>query len=318
MVKSFAILKICREKDKWPRQWEDVPQIYGAFIINVGDMLERWTNCLFRSTLHRVVATGKERYSLAFFLDPSSDCLVECLESCCSEACPPKFPPILSGDYLNERLRLTYSKSSSSGDLPSNASSPSSSTYLFQNQCSLHTVPICSSCSPFVSGNKKKINKVIPITQPAKKKKTPHFKWQRIHIMLCAVRTVNKKSAATAMLFPADLISKGKISLVSSNGSDPHENEYPNTKMTNSAINKRAHASLIIPWSPSSADITHPTATRELNNRAPPRRNKFRRPNRSTNGMAARFPTVPAVLITRVESNEVLSLRPIVRNNNGA
>ncbi|KAL5183886.1 2-oxoglutarate-Fe(II) type oxidoreductase hxnY [Glycine soja] len=60
------------------------------------------------STLHRVMPTGKERYSVAFFFDPASDCVVECFESCCSESSPPRFPPIRSGDYLNERFRLTY------------------------------------------------------------------------------------------------------------------------------------------------------------------------------------------------------------------
>ncbi|XP_008238433.1 PREDICTED: UPF0676 protein C1494.01-like [Prunus mume] len=79
-----------------------------AFIVNIGDMLERWTNCLFRSTLHRVMPAGQERYSVAFFLDPNEDFVVECLKSCCSEASPPRFPPIRSGDYLKERLRLTY------------------------------------------------------------------------------------------------------------------------------------------------------------------------------------------------------------------
>ncbi|KAK2981615.1 hypothetical protein RJ640_012897, partial [Escallonia rubra] len=60
------------------------------------------------STLHRVIATGQERYSMAFFLDPNPDCMVECLKSCCSEASPPRFPPIRSQDYLDERFRLTY------------------------------------------------------------------------------------------------------------------------------------------------------------------------------------------------------------------
>ncbi|XP_068635672.1 2-oxoglutarate-dependent dioxygenase citB-like isoform X2 [Aristolochia californica] len=41
-------LQICREKDKIPRVWEDVPHVNGAFIVNIGDLLERWTNCLFR------------------------------------------------------------------------------------------------------------------------------------------------------------------------------------------------------------------------------------------------------------------------------
>ncbi|GMY29973.1 2-oxoglutarate-Fe(II) type oxidoreductase hxnY isoform X1 [Fagus crenata] len=101
-------LQVCREKFKQPRVWEDVLHVDGALIVNIGDMMERWTNCLFRSTLHRVMPSGKERYSAAFFLDPNQDCVVECLESCYSESSPPRFPPIRSGDYLKERLRLTY------------------------------------------------------------------------------------------------------------------------------------------------------------------------------------------------------------------
>lgn len=101
-------LQVCREKDCQPRVWEEVLHIDGALIVNIGDMLERWTNCRFRSTLHRVISTGQERYSAAFFLDPNNDCVVECLKSCCSESSPPKFAPIRSGDYLEQRLRATY------------------------------------------------------------------------------------------------------------------------------------------------------------------------------------------------------------------
>ncbi|KAF5460154.1 hypothetical protein F2P56_020043 [Juglans regia] len=101
-------LQVCREKSKQPRVWEDVLHLDGALIVNIGDMMERWTNCLFRSTLHRVMPAGKERYSAAFFLDPNQDCLVECLESCCSASSPPRYPPIRSGDYLKEKLTLTY------------------------------------------------------------------------------------------------------------------------------------------------------------------------------------------------------------------
>uniref|UniRef100_A0A0D3HFS9 Fe2OG dioxygenase domain-containing protein n=1 Tax=Oryza barthii TaxID=65489 RepID=A0A0D3HFS9_9ORYZ len=82
-------LQICREKDRCPQLWEDVHHIEG-------------------STLHRVVAVGKERYSVAFFLHTNPDLVVQCLESCCSEACPPRFPPIRSGDYLEDRLRARY------------------------------------------------------------------------------------------------------------------------------------------------------------------------------------------------------------------
>ncbi|XP_043812396.1 2-oxoglutarate-Fe(II) type oxidoreductase hxnY isoform X2 [Manihot esculenta] len=101
-------LQVCREKFNEPRTWENVIHRNGAFIVNIGDMMERWTNCLFRSTLHRVMPTGQERYSLAFFLEPNVECIVQCLESCCSESSPPRFAPIRSGDYLKERFRLTY------------------------------------------------------------------------------------------------------------------------------------------------------------------------------------------------------------------
>ncbi|KAG4188491.1 hypothetical protein ERO13_A08G168000v2 [Gossypium hirsutum] len=110
MTDGVPGLQICREKSKQPQVWEDVPSISGAFVVNIGDMMERWTNCLFRSTLHRVLPPRQERYSVAFFMDPGKDCIVECLESCCSEACPPRFPPIKASDYLEERFRLTYVK----------------------------------------------------------------------------------------------------------------------------------------------------------------------------------------------------------------
>ncbi|KAK3039527.1 hypothetical protein RJ639_028109, partial [Escallonia herrerae] len=103
-----CLIFVCREKSKQPQLWEDVRHISGAFVVNIGDMMERWTNCLFRSTLHRVIATGQERYSMAFFLDPNPDCMVECLKSCCSEASPPRFPPVRSQEYLDERFRRTY------------------------------------------------------------------------------------------------------------------------------------------------------------------------------------------------------------------
>ncbi|CAN0842403.1 2-oxoglutarate-Fe(II) type oxidoreductase hxnY [Linum grandiflorum] len=99
---------VCREKSKQPRVWEEVPHLDGCFVVNIGDMMERWTNCLFRSTLHRVMPTGQERYSMACFFDPNPDCIIECLESCCSESSPPRFPAIRSMDYLQERFRLTY------------------------------------------------------------------------------------------------------------------------------------------------------------------------------------------------------------------
>jgi isopenicillin N synthase-like dioxygenase len=101
-------LQICRDKTAVPQVWEDVPPMKGAYIVNLGDMLERWSNGLFRSTLHRVVSQGIERYSIPFFFEPNYDCLVECLPTCCSENNPPKYPPMTSGNHLLSKYKQTH------------------------------------------------------------------------------------------------------------------------------------------------------------------------------------------------------------------
>ncbi|KAJ9183904.1 hypothetical protein P3X46_007703 [Hevea brasiliensis] len=105
---DVVALQICKNKDAQPQVWEYIAPIKGAFIVNIGDMLERWSNCIFRSTLHRVVGNGQERYSIAYFAEPSYDCLVECLPTCKSEKNPPKFPPIICGTYLSQRYKDTH------------------------------------------------------------------------------------------------------------------------------------------------------------------------------------------------------------------
>ncbi|KAL2233013.1 UNVERIFIED_CONTAM: Protein DOWNY MILDEW RESISTANCE 6 [Sesamum indicum] len=82
---------------------------YGMITLLATDGIGGLQECLLTwSTLHRVMPTGQERYSVAFFLDPNPDCVVECLKSCCNKSTPPRYPPIRSGDYLKERLKLTY------------------------------------------------------------------------------------------------------------------------------------------------------------------------------------------------------------------
>ncbi|KAJ4708524.1 2-oxoglutarate (2OG) and Fe(II)-dependent oxygenase superfamily protein [Melia azedarach] len=101
-------LQICKDKDAKPQIWEYVPPLKGGFIVNLGDMLERWSNCIFKSTLHRVLVNGQERYSIAYFVEPSHDCLVECLPTCKSEQNPARFPPIKCTTYLSQRYRDTH------------------------------------------------------------------------------------------------------------------------------------------------------------------------------------------------------------------
>ncbi|XP_052199939.1 2-oxoglutarate-Fe(II) type oxidoreductase hxnY isoform X2 [Diospyros lotus] len=106
-------LQICKNKDAMPQIWEFVAPLKGAFIVNLGDMLERWSNCIFRSTLHRVLSNDQERYSIPFFVEPNHDCVVECLPTCQSEENPPKFPPIKCETYMLQRYKETHADLSS-------------------------------------------------------------------------------------------------------------------------------------------------------------------------------------------------------------
>jgi isopenicillin N synthase-like dioxygenase len=83
----------------------------GTFVCNIGDCLMRWSNDVYVSTPHRVTSPpGRDRYSVAFFLDPNPEALIECLPGCSSTERPVKYPPILAADYLRQRLDATYDK----------------------------------------------------------------------------------------------------------------------------------------------------------------------------------------------------------------
>jgi len=89
-------------------EWLDAPHIPGTFVCNIGDCLMRWTNDLYVSTPHRVAIPTRDRYSVAFFLDPNPDARVEVLQSCLAPGAKPKYPPTTGADYLRERLVATY------------------------------------------------------------------------------------------------------------------------------------------------------------------------------------------------------------------
>jgi isopenicillin N synthase-like dioxygenase len=84
--------------------WVDAPPVEGSFVVNVGDLLARWTNDRFRSTLHRVInASGRERYSIATFYDPTYGATVDPRELGAS-AHDLKYQPVAAGDYILGRI----------------------------------------------------------------------------------------------------------------------------------------------------------------------------------------------------------------------
>ncbi|WP_156841206.1 isopenicillin N synthase family dioxygenase [Novosphingobium aquimarinum] len=90
--------------------WIDVPPRDEAVVVNSGDMLERWTNGRYKSTMHRVIAMDgqRDRLSIAMFIDPDSDALIEALPSCVSPENPARFGPISAGAHLQARLAASH------------------------------------------------------------------------------------------------------------------------------------------------------------------------------------------------------------------
>ncbi len=91
-------------------RWQDVVPVEGAFIVNLGDLMARWTNDRWRSTLHRVLpvqAVGSgtaRRRSVPFFHEGNFDALVECLPTCTGPDRPVKYPPITGGQHVQAKI----------------------------------------------------------------------------------------------------------------------------------------------------------------------------------------------------------------------
>ncbi len=90
--------------------WIAAPPLPGAFVINIGDILARWTNDVFLSTVHRVInSSGAQRFSLPFFFGANFDAKVRCLESCQSEQRPARYAPITAGEWTVSNITAAYS-----------------------------------------------------------------------------------------------------------------------------------------------------------------------------------------------------------------
>lgn len=90
-------------------EWADVPPVPYAFVMNVGDMLHRWSNGRLLSTPHRVTnRTGRERFSIPFFYDPSVRATIAPLPCCVSPERPAAFPSEKFGDFLRHELEASY------------------------------------------------------------------------------------------------------------------------------------------------------------------------------------------------------------------
>jgi isopenicillin N synthase-like dioxygenase len=93
--------------------WINVPVIEGAFIVNIGDLMMRWTNDRWVSTPHRVINPGdigdssSRRLSIGYFFNPNYDTEIACLPNCQTPQLPAKYDSLTVHDYRTSRFART-------------------------------------------------------------------------------------------------------------------------------------------------------------------------------------------------------------------
>ncbi len=86
--------------------WLEVEAVPGSFVVNLGDMMARWTNDRWAATLHRVAVPpaerrlGSRRQTIVFFHDPRADAVIECIPGCADEADRPRYEPVTALEHV--------------------------------------------------------------------------------------------------------------------------------------------------------------------------------------------------------------------------
>jgi len=90
--------------------WIEARPIAGTFVINLGDLMARWTNGLYMSNMHRVKNnhSGRDRYSIPFFYGPYPTSAIEAIPSCVDDAHPRRFASCTAAEHMAEMFRRSY------------------------------------------------------------------------------------------------------------------------------------------------------------------------------------------------------------------
>ena len=91
-------------------QWISAPPVENTFVVNIGDLMQRWTNDQYKSTAHRVKSPPPyvHRYAIPFFVEPRFDTQVDCIKSCVPEGQIKKYEAVESGAWIKSRFDATY------------------------------------------------------------------------------------------------------------------------------------------------------------------------------------------------------------------
>jgi len=94
--------------------WTNVVAGPGELVINLGDMMARWTNDYWKSTLHRVnnppvlADAMSRRQSIGYFMHPNFDTVIECFPTCLDDGADPRYPPITAGQHIADKIAKSH------------------------------------------------------------------------------------------------------------------------------------------------------------------------------------------------------------------
>jgi isopenicillin N synthase-like dioxygenase len=90
--------------------WHAVTPVKGAYVCNIGDLMQRWTNDQYQSTMHRVISplSNKDRYSCAFFNDGKLSQIIEALPGCVPAGEKAKYGPLRVEEHIVKRYQQSY------------------------------------------------------------------------------------------------------------------------------------------------------------------------------------------------------------------
>jgi isopenicillin N synthase-like dioxygenase len=90
--------------------WLEAAPVPGTFVINLGDLMARWTNGIYNSNMHRVKnnRSGRDRYSIPYFYGPRPDAVIEPMPGCVDDEHPRRFAVCTASEHLSEMFRRSY------------------------------------------------------------------------------------------------------------------------------------------------------------------------------------------------------------------
>ncbi|MDP5253803.1 MULTISPECIES: isopenicillin N synthase family oxygenase [unclassified Vibrio] len=90
--------------------WLEAPPVDNSFVVNIGDLMQRWTNDCYKSTSHRVTSPScqRTRFSMPFFVEPNFDTPVKTIASCITKGEVSPYPEVTAGDWILSRFADTY------------------------------------------------------------------------------------------------------------------------------------------------------------------------------------------------------------------